>query len=467
VIWRTTLHITKRITYTSVLAILLLLPILFNPYSESVFESTKIDFFRCVVGIMVVAFAARTWLQRSNRPNPVPASRKSVWQVTAQRILRVAVLLYGAVHVLASLYSADPKVSIWGYEDKHGTVTTLALLVFFCIVSNTQLTRNETIRTVAALLIGTVPVSLYGISQAFGMDLLGWDTNSFSPTLSTIGRSNFVGAYLSMVIPFTWFYFSCHTCPLRTTSLTRSCNERTATSRRRTWRWRLIVLALIQMTCLLLTEARAALLASMAGSLTYIGLLAYRKRWRGYLILMLAILVIASGALLLVSTFSLSPERSDAEYKPNFPTFLELRRATFLSRLTIWRGTLELYSDRWLLGYGPERFAAVFNSRFPPDETWGDPHIWISDPHNVVLDHLISTGAIGLLTFAIVVGAFFSVVLGNLRLSKDRFEQRLTAAITGAATAYLVQAQANPDVILTQVLFWWTLALGVATARKR
>jgi O-antigen ligase len=457
------MDLLKNIEHYSTAAILLLLPLVFNPFSDGVFEATKVDFFRCFVGVMAVAFVLRTWFQDHLHLHRVVTIQQGTPKARrALSLLYFSVLTYGTIHIVASFYSDDLTTSLWGDGNKHGTVTTIVTLIFFYIISKGLPTRRETTRMIAALLIGTVPVSLYGIVQALGMDPLVWETDSYSPTLSTIGRSNFVGAYLSMAIPFTLFFFKSAVDSETSRFLKQLPNEKPGTHVDLARQWRLIVLATIQLACLVLTQARAALLASMAGSVTFIGLLAYRARRQSYLKLIFAISVIALGALLLVSTIDVTPQSSTTLHG----TIPDVRKSTILSRLTIWRGALEIYGERWLLGYGPESFAGMFNTQFPPAETWGDPNIRIDDPHNIVLNHLIATGAIGALAFVMIVGASSSLAAVNLRKAEGTYEQNLAAATAGSAMAFLVQAQFNPVIVTTQVLFWWTLALCAATASR-
>jgi O-antigen ligase len=464
---RESTHTIKIIEYYAVVAILLLLPLLFNPFSEFAFEAIKVYFLRCVVGIMAVTFAWKTWLRHRIRSNRIRVQREGIQAVPRTLpYLYAFVFVYGTVLVLASITSIDPATSFWGYGNKHGTVTVLVILIFFAIFSNSRPTRDEITGMVAALLIGTIPVSMYGILQAFGIDPLVWDTDSISPVSSTIGRSNFLGAYLALAIPFSFFYFSFETGNSEATPSSRSSKKQLPSLREKHGLpCRFTVLFMLQITCLVLTQSRAALLASTTGGLTYLGLLTDRVQRRRALKLALVISLIAIGTLLLVSYLDLSPQGSETRHGPSTVTFPDLRWASLSSRLTIWRSTLELAEDRWVLGYGPETFVTLFNSRFPPDEAHGEPNVWVDDPHNVFLDHLTATGVIGLLVFVAVLGVFFVVIRGNLRRAGRRFERNLAAAIAGSVTAYLVQAQLNPDVIVTQVLFWWALALGVATAR--
>jgi hypothetical protein len=50
---------------------------------------------------------------------------------------------------------------------------------------------------------GSAPVVAHGLVQAAGLDPLDWHTDAASPVLSTLGRANFLGSYLVLVLPLT------------------------------------------------------------------------------------------------------------------------------------------------------------------------------------------------------------------------------------------------------------------------
>ena len=84
-----------------------------------------------------------------------------------------------------------------------------------------------------------IPVA-YGLLQACQLDPFVWDTDGSATIISTFGRSNFFGAYLMLVFPLTlgrWQMVSN--------------------------RWPYSLLLLAQLTCLALTQAKAAWLGAI------------------------------------------------------------------------------------------------------------------------------------------------------------------------------------------------------------
>jgi putative inorganic carbon (HCO3(-)) transporter len=394
--------------------------------------------------------------------SPVRRLQEGVRQLLLRgRPLTWPVLFYGIIFLLTTVSSRDPTRSFWGGDDKHGAVTTLLSLVFFFLVVDAIRTRRQIERLFTALVLGSVPVMFYGIAQFVGLDPLPWRTDSVSPVLSTMGRSNFFGAYLAMIVPFSLFLWvrSNGAEWLRSSDPPEGCDvEREP--RAPVHAWRLAVVVVLQITTVLLTQARAAWLSLAAGVLVFFGVVwTSRNRSMRHVWMSLGAVVLAAAVLVGISFIDLTPGRAGAQMDPL--EFAGKRYQTIVDRLTIWRGTLQLIPEHPWIGHGPETFVQVFNSRFPPDETWGRANVLVENPHNILLGHLFSTGISGLTAFVIVIVVFFSLVLGLLRQAVRAYDRALAGTLTASTVAFLIQAQFNPDVIVTSTLFLTAAALSL------
>ncbi len=83
-------------------------------------------------------------------------------------------------------------------------------------------------------------------------------------------------------------------------------------------------------------------------------------------------------------------------------------------------------------------------------------------PHNLVLDLLMSSGALGLAAFLSILWTFYARSSKALRETAGSEDGMLYAAVVSSATAFLIQAQFNPNVIVLWILFWTSLAIGSA-----
>jgi putative inorganic carbon (HCO3(-)) transporter len=433
------------------LGVALFLPLCFNPFATPPFEPAKVALFRGITVAMIIASAASFVLDPQNGSlSSRVRSCMGDFGLRTNNPLALPVLIYAAAYALATVTSIDPWLSLWGSRDNpQGTIAVLSVVVFFLLLANVLRTREQLDRMTTAILLGSIPVAVYGLSQYLGLDPLDWITDSVSPVLSTMGRSNFLGSYLAMVTPFT---LSC-----------------IVIRRHGGARLRYILVLVLQVTCLLLTLARGAWLAFLGGFLVFLWLLA--RRWRSWALLAISMIVLLVGIWLFVSMNKIGLPQWTMRKTANVSqdsglSFAELRTASVQARMIIWKGTLSLIPARSLLGYGPETFAAVFSSHYPPElAPFEGPDVVVDDPHNLILDQLAATGIVGLLAFLCVIAGFYRITLGAFSRAMGRPTEATLAAILGSATAFLIQAQFNPDIIVLVVLFWLVLALGVVVHR--
>lgn len=423
----------QLIRLTGLLAVVLL-PLWFNPWADVAFEPAKIALFLLLV-LLAGSLALLAWLRN-------PAS------LTAPpRAFRRWLSAYLAIIAAATIASVDPPASLWGTGDNlHGALVLAAGPLFALLLLLSWRTLAARQRQVTALILGSVPVALYGLIQALGLDPLPWTTDAVSPVLSTLGRSNFLGAYLALIIPFT---------------LARLWEPLPSGLTLTAARWRYGVVLALQVTCLLLTQARGAWLGATVAAAACLGLLAYRWRDRRLAWAALTVCLVGGAWLLAMNRISLVRPVTAPAAAPA-PAFSDLRLASGASRLVIWRTSAGLITPRWLLGYGPATFAPLFMTHYPPALAAWQAAAIVADPHNLVLEQWLTLGLAGLLTLAAVIAAFYRLTWRSLLSAADRPAQARSAAALASVAGFLVQAQFNPNVIITLAIFWIALALGVA-----
>ena len=105
--------------------------------------------------------------------------------------------------VLSTCLSSNPLQSAQGsYERMQGAITQLCYLALYLLIVDRLTTPAQLARLFRAIALGSVPVVIYGLLQALGLDPVAWQAEG-SPVIGTLGRSNFVGAYLVLVVPVT------------------------------------------------------------------------------------------------------------------------------------------------------------------------------------------------------------------------------------------------------------------------
>jgi len=317
----------RRLIEAGWLAVVILLPLFFNPFTVLPFEPAKVALFWVVVAGMVAAAGASLLAEQKGSPSASFPRYQAILKPKFENPLLLPVLIYAGAYLLATAASIDPVLSLWGSSHRpYGIATLLGTVIFFVLVAGALQRQEQVERLSKALLFGSVPVAFYGLVQYLGQDPLNWTTDSISPVLSTMGRSNFLGAYLAMVIPFT---------------LSRLVTGDGA------WSPRYAVVLALQVACLLFTLARGAWLGFLGGCLLFLWLLASRWRSRGLLAVSIVVLLVGSWLFIYMYMNEATPPlwasgKTTGVAQGSGPTFGELRVASTEDRIAIWRNTLGL-----------------------------------------------------------------------------------------------------------------------------
>lgn len=441
-------RLANRVGEICVLLAVVTLPLCFNPYATPPFEPAKALLLQAITIVLAPATCLAVWGRTGQRRNVPACAEQTVSPRWPDRRMLAPVLVYAAVVIASTLASRQPQLSLFGHADNpQGTVTVLCTLTLYVCATGWLTHKRERDRLVTAIVFGSVPVAVYGLAQWAGFDPLSWMTDSVSPVHSTLGRSNFLGAYLAMVIPFV----------LARVVLAQDEADR--------WRYGLIMLLLA--ICLFGTLARAAWLAFLGGTVLSMWLMAYRLQSRMLVALSVPLLIAGLAWLLSMNTVSL-PFPSRATVPTGTPAapapYHEVREAAVGARLVIWRASVSIAAQRWLLGHGPQTFTEVFAEHRPVDlARFEGRDVIIDDPHNILLDHLVGMGIVGLLAFIWLMAAFSRNAFHSFLRTRDTPTAVMLAAAIGSATAFLIQAQFNPSVVALTALFWIVLALGTTS----
>ena len=419
------------------LTIAITIPLILNPWGHNVFELPKALLLQALVTVLALAFLIQHFEKRA-LPNQAQTRRLSplvVWPTVA----------FGISLILATLSSANPNSSLWGsYERKQGLITHGSYLALFLLTATNLRTRAQVERLWRALVWGSAPIVGYGLIQAAGLDPLTWRVDTAAPILSTIGRSNFLGSYLVLILPLT-------------------LGRMLLASRR----WPYLLLAAGQLACLLLTQAQSAWVGAFALLIVFGLILSVIHRNRRRTVAIIVIAVLVSGFVILLNQPGsiLSP----LTVLPGFDRLSTLTRidsGSTAARLTIWQATFPLIAESPWLGHGPETMRTVFARGFPPQLVYYQGRdIAIDRAHNLWLDLGMSAGLTGIITFALLIALWGWLALRGLRSTACRWEQIAWMSLMAAAIGHLVDLQFSFDVTATATAFWLILAVGAALAR--
>ena len=400
------------------LLLVILVPLWVNLWGQQPFELSKALLLRTVVwllaGFVLVEYAL---------------ARRSLWRVLQNNPLAGAASLLALTLVVTTITAVNWHLSLWGsYERGQGTVTLLTYILLFLLAAERFTAPTRARQLIGTLVAVSAPILLLSLAQALGWNPLGLVSDARSPSYATLGRANFVGAYLAMMVPLTLALLLIKSQP----------------------RWRAVWAALLmgQLVVIGLTLARSAWLAT-AVSLSLFLLLCYGPRlacrwrrlaWGGI------VLLFSSGPLLV---FWLGQQQSGST----------------AARLSIWRGAVALIGQRPLLGYGADSLGLIFPRVYSPELVYFQGRAFFVDrAHNLLLDWAIIAGLPGLLAFGLLLLLFVMVSVRALRRPLPLPQRALLAAILAAVLGNVANNLTSFDVTATAMVAWLLMGVGVALA---
>jgi O-antigen ligase/Tfp pilus assembly protein PilF len=411
------------------LLIALLVPLWLNLWGQQPFDYARVLLLRTLVWLM-----AGLWVLGWIWAGP-PAS-PSLLAALRRNPLVLPLLLLGAVWIASTHFSVDWRLSLYGsYTRGQGLLTHLSYLLLFLIVAAELRQPDQARRLFAALGLTALPIVLLGALQWIGLDPIGLTSDARSPLYTTLGRANFTGAYLAMLLPISLALYH-------------------ASSRRfERWGWRLLLGA--QAAIIVLTLARGAWLAAVVGLSLYLLLRLWPTLARGRQSILpgaaaaAALTVLGGGAVAL----------------------LQSQAGSLAARATIWRATLDLIRQRPWFGYGLDSLQIVFPAVYPPQLVYYQGReSFVDRAHNLFLDWMVTSGGIGLAAGILFFGAFFVLALrqmGRPEWARPTAEQLLARGALAAVTANLAGNLVSFDIVATAAVSWLLMGFIVASVLVR
>lgn len=412
------------------LAAITLTPVFYNIYSSRIFEPDKAALLRTLALVMLAA-----WLVKLLDQGAIKTASR--WKDWLKVPLLAPVVAYTVVYLLATALSVSPRISFWGsYQRLQGMYTMLAYLtVFGALVANLR-RRQQLERLVGAVILASLPVSMYGVLQRFKIDPVPWGGDVSQRIAANMGNSIFVGAYFILAFPLTFLRL------IEAFEALLQGRGQTGPNFLRATAYVFIVA--LQVIALYFTGSRGPWLG-WGASLVFIWLglaLIWRKR---QLTLVGVGLALAAGVFLILLNL---PQGPLAGLRTNpalgrLGQLLDAESRTGRVRSLIWQGAVELvkphapleYPDgrpdalnflRPLIGYGPESMYVAYNRFYPPELTQVEKRNATPDrSHNETWDALVTTGLLGLITYLVLFGSVLYYGLKWLNLITSHRQRNL------------------------------------------
>ncbi|MEX0616996.1 MAG: O-antigen ligase family protein [Candidatus Woykebacteria bacterium] len=382
--------------------------------------------------------------------------------------LDLVLLLFLAGNILATIFSNDPHMSIFGYYSRfNGGLLSTVTYIFLYYALVTHLDKEKAIKLLLVGFASSVLVAIYAIIQhptplfrnpdgSFrGIDAGYWDQNGEVRAFSTLGQPNWLAAYMAM-------FFFIGTSFLLTLE--------------KNWQKLLILsgLALIFLG-FTFTYSRGGTLGFVAGGILFLMLLFLSKPtflekihdrilfvrrhirvpklgndWRWFFGV-IAIIVVSNLAF--GNAFT---KRGAAFDVSGSVTQLEIEgEQTGQIRLIVWKGALNTFKHYPIFGTGVETFAVSYYKFRPPEHNeTGEWDFLYNKAHNEYLNYLSTTGIVGTLPYLALIIAFLFIVVGWLYFSTENKEKLLSLGLVSAYVSYLVQNVFGFSVVIIAILFF-------------
>ncbi len=374
------------------------LPLIFFPKTSEVFEFNKI-----VAVYIFTALIIAVWIVKMIQ------SKKIIFRRT---ILDIPLLLFLASQIISTIISIDTRTSIFGYYSRFngGLLSTICYsLLYWAYVANMD--KKSTKISIYSLLSSAFLVAIYGIMEHFGVSMSCalisgkfnddcWIQDVKTRVFATLGQPNWLAAYLTALVPFTWYY-----------ALTQKQNKNKLI-------WSII--SILFFACIIFTKSRSGLVALGAAYVIFwaFNFTASRRLdefLKRFLIINILFLIIVAifGSPLTPSINSLIHNQKQVQISDTSEGGTESGSI----REIVWKGAINVWRAYPIFGTGVETFGYSY-WQFRPIEhnNTSEWNYLYNKAHNEYLNFAANTGTIGLISYFILIGTSIFILRKNYPL---------------------------------------------------
>ena len=414
---------TSQILLISLIIIDCIIPLIIWPYSTDYFYYPKIiSIYLLLILIILVLFINY---------------KENVKKIMYSKHL-IPITIFIILVFLSAAFSQYKNQAFWGSNLRYeGAITYFA---YFLILYFSYLCANSSRKyslIIKLLLVSSVVISIYAISQYFGFDPIErdfirkeWTYSSFS----SLGNPNFLGSYLSIVFPIWLFLY--------------------IVSNKKAQRTLLFLGTSVTYCALICTRTRGSWIGTGLSILIvcFIFIKKIVKNYKHILILSI-VLIFLTITLDGVHDNLISSKFNSivSDYKIVVNNKTESSRAGS-ERIFIWTRSLNYIFDKPLLGSGPDTFDKVFKMNSQEAEFYfGSSDIYVDKAHNEYLQIAITTGIPALLFYLYFIIIILCKSFSNIYNKKYDI---YTVCLLSGFLAYIIQAFFNISVVSVAPVYW-------------
>ncbi len=388
------LRFNFHLIYKIGFSLILFLPFLiFDPWFTPIGWGKTIVF-RIILSILIFLFL---W-QIIFRKTDIGSIREKIKSISLPFWLLIS--LFG-IYLLATIFSLDPKFSLWGSPPRSGGFVNFAFYIIFSVLIFLVLSKSYWKKIWDFSIFIGVIASIIAIFQQFGIF-----SNLFIPfgdrPVSVVGNAIPLALYLLLLIFICLFLYI---------NNIKSGNKIKGI-------FYLCSFLLFLVVLVFLTQTRAALLGLMAGLIWFFFAYPNKKIKKTKIYAAIILLAVISG-MYITKIYLDSHLETYKKIPPIISHSLDRTLSIFegtkiiTSRISAWKVSLEALKDRPILGYGPENFMIGFNKYYDPAlprigaVNFGEEAQWWDRAHNFFFDISLSAGIPALIIYILLFAALF------------------------------------------------------------
>jgi putative inorganic carbon (HCO3(-)) transporter len=399
------------------LVICFLIPLTFSVNANDPFWVVEKFFLKFSISILGLLFIALCLIRKEfpavNTPYTVPF------------ILFIAANLMGFI-VSQNMYAAIDRLFV-----------NICYIIIFYLSAWYAFRGSAEIRKMLLTLLGSAFVmGSYGIIQSAGMDFLPWRTTFNGRAASTLGNPNFLAGHMILLIPISYAMFIVSKTTLKKTVF--------------------FILSAVLTIAMLASQTRGAYLGYVISLFVMLFCMflfekeAFRKNFGIIITLLIAVLVL--GGLFFTANKDAVKRIAD---------IITLKDESASIRVSLWKNSMYLIRDNFLLGSGPGNFYIRYpyyqSKSLSPEIFKQNDYFKSGHSHNDFLQFFAEYGIIG----AGAMLALFWMIFytGFMYLKKDGGSKALVIGTLAGMSAIMVHAFFNfPFQILPTTAVFYILA---------
>ncbi len=412
---------------SAIFIILGITPLFFNYFYPLSIDLSKLVLFRIFTFILLFAVA---WNLIKNKFVVISSSFKKIWPI---------IFLFGYL-IISLPFSVDVFSSWFGsYNRQEGLSSWLFYLLWATLlVLHLQANKDRELNLINNFLkvaswSGLI-AAVYALDQIFGIDFVSWSEPAkiTGRAISFLGQPNYFACWLVLILPFSFYLIT----------ISSKKNGKIF--------WSLVFVT--QFLGLLVTGSRAVFLIFLAASLgMLIGFLIKEKKIASSKILIILILSFLLTSLFASFLFITNRNR--------LTEVTDFKKGSLAVRFNLWQTGGEAFLKKPLLGYGLENQKEAYVSYYQTDfALYAKPNTYSDRAHNLIIDTLLTSGILGLIFFSYFLYWVFRNLFNGWHNPEYR---RLAIFLLWSLMVYLLSLLFNFSVTITNIYFWFIVALSV------